>query len=256
MKIVMCLLFMTIVNSAEPKGLPPLDPAKSLVELEQLRIDKGGKGANYSQKALDLLRTATAYNRMDDEWQAAILDIATGIIMRGTASALEFGPNGSSIRGGKAIAVEQLLWNAPRPNAEGQWQGIRDRRARLMLYVRGSYVNMRNAFWDDKTIVEGRGITVFDPDDGDTPPIVVDNNASVSLQLDIKGFLAEVGPRIDKFVVEAYSAKPVDHRTLNEMLAFGGYTVKERRELLRRIASASGTPIPPIVVQQLADEKK
>jgi hypothetical protein len=243
---------MVLLHAADqPAGgkPPPMDPVKELLILETDWAKTGNP--MYFSDARKLLVASVAQNKKDDAWQHALLDIANGIILKASPTAFEYEQDATPVRMCIADAAMQLTMNVPPPTAEGQWQELRARRMRLLMRVRGTWFTMRNAFWDDQPIMEGRGI----PTDENVPK-QVDHNRDIQLQQDVTRFMKEYVPTIDKYVVSALALRPVDIREINETLTIGGYTVAERSEMIRKIAVATRTPIPEVIKKQLAPVKK
>lgn len=187
--------------------------------------------ASYFSKALTLSRAARpAAAETNVEVHTFQLDLASGVLLK-SRDGSEFGSDASAVRHCQAEIIGKLAAvDVGRMKDLAAWPELRARYARLLMLERAIWVSSRDPTLDGE-MIELDSTIRLQPAPASAQERLI-RNQRVSLQGDLKRFMAETAPLIDRFMIAAFSMEPVDFRMLNELLAMGFYTAEERARLV------------------------
>ncbi len=245
-RLLLQIVFAATITAAEkPPKSPMADIQIQLIALESAWA-KPDHDPVYFQRAASLLTDLISKPEIDDRYWDLVLDIASGVLLK-SRGGLEYGENAIPVRNNQTDVAERLISSAfMKQRAQlPRWREHRARHARLLVGLRFGWVALRDATVDGQMIVLDSTATL--PGVERSAIARLEQNMRVSLQLDVKRFLAEVAPSIDAFLVSLYR-DPGDAREFNELLAMGGYTPGERAHLVAKAASES---LPDVLKAQL-----
>jgi hypothetical protein len=184
------------------------------------------------------------------EYHTFILDLTCGVLLK-SRDGTEFDINGESavrICQNKAVAKLASVDPAVIAGLEA-WPDFRARYARLMMVQRARWISLRDPSLDGPIILDSTAR--LGPRDHAADRLRQKRNQQARLQYDVKGFLSKTGPKIDRFMVRAFSLGPFDFRMLNEMLLIGRYPPEERTKLVT-LAAGSTQRLPERLRHQFA----
>jgi hypothetical protein len=214
------------------------DRAVTLYDRENLALERkwgADQQAKYFSEALALFRARNAAQEMNPQVQSAQLDLASGVLLK-TRDGSEYGSDAGAVRNCQAAIIRELVAvNIEQLERLPNWADLRARYARLLMYQRATWLGLRDPALDDQSIELDSTIRM-EPDPAAEERLL--RNQRIALQLDLKHFLKEAGPAIDRFMISLFSRKPEDFRMLNELLAMGLYTPAERSKLVTNEATA------------------
>lgn len=247
--ILVCLMMtVEVVHAAAPSGG---NPTVMTYNRDVMALEQGWKStrqASYFSKALALFQaTKSTIPEMDVDFHTSQLDLASGMLLK-SRDGSEFGSDAGAVRCCQAEIIAQLADVDVRQLKKlAAWPELRARYARLLMLQRATWISLRDPTFDGK-LIELDSTIHLQPD-----PVVQERllrNQRIALQRDVKRFLEETGPAIDRFMIAAFSIEPGDFRMLNELLAMGLYTPTDRAKLVARVAG-NIPELPDIVKIQL-----
>jgi hypothetical protein len=121
------------------------------------------------------------------------------------------------------------------------WPELRAQYGRLLMIQRATWLSLRDPDLDGKPIELDSTLRLqTSPEDVVRNTERIARNIKIALQFDLKRFLKELGPEIDKFMVASFSDEPKDMRMFNALLAMGLYTHEERAKLTAAMEKNTG----------------
>lgn len=201
----------------------------------------------YFNKALALCRARAATPEMTVEYHTAHLDLASGVLGK-SRDGFESRSDPSVVRRCQAEIIALLAGvNVRKLKELPAWPELRARYARILMFQHATWTCLRDPALD------GAGMQLDSTEGTEPDPHAQERrnrNRRIALQGDLKRFLKEKGPVIDRFMIEAFSVEPADFRMLNELLAMGLYSAVDRVTLVTTV-SRNITGLPDIVKIQL-----
>jgi hypothetical protein len=188
----------------------------------------------YFSKALQLFSAQNAEPHPSKDFYSSQLNFASSILMK-SRDGSEYGDEASPIRCCQAKIVQQLA-NVIFDNVKDLpgWPELRAGTARLLMCQRGTWLSLRDPNLDGKTIELDSAIN-YQPDQAAQERNL--RNKKIEMQLDLKRFLGEFGPAIDRYMVNAFSIEPKNSQMLSDLLVIGNYSSVEREKLTNMVES-------------------
>lgn len=251
--VVMCLVATVLAHGADfPLGD---EGRKDALSRELMVLERDWQKTNnpsYFSKSRGLIPyVRQGLVKADPKYHTFMLDLTSGLLVK-SRDGTEFDMNAEgAVRHCQNEAVDELASVDPAVIAKLQdWPDFRARYARLMMFQRGKWISLRDPSKAGPIMLDS---TVhFGPRDRAADALRQKRNQQAQMQYDIKRFLSETGPKIENFMVRAFSLEPYDFRTLNEMLLMGGYAAEKRRELVTK-AAGNTERLPEILRIQLVE---
>ena len=167
------------------------------------------------------------------------LDLAAAVLFK-SRGGKEFQKEGDIvfINQGEIIDMLAIGANVSEMEKLAVWPELRSRYALLMMCQRATSISLRDPTLDDKMIQLDSTVRWQPLTDAEQQALQkkADLYERIHLQHALKSFMKDTGPRIDRFMVDAFSREPFDIRMLNELLAMGLYTPEERAKLVTIVA--------------------
>ena len=186
--------------------------------------------ASYFSKALTLSRAVISASGTNFGFHTFQLDLASGVLLK-SRDGSEFGSDARAVRYCQAELIGELAAvDVGRMKDLVAWPGLRARYARLLMLQRARWISLRDPTLDGE-MIELDSTIRLQPDPAAAQERLI-RNQRVSLQGDLKRFMEETAPLIDRFMIAAFSMEPVDFRMLTELLAMGLYTPADRARLV------------------------
>ena len=220
---------------------------------------------SYFSKAVRLRRHVQQSQLMaGPESHTFILDLTCGVLLK-SRDGTEFDMNAdSAVRYCQNKVVSELASVDPTVMTRFEaWPELRARYARLMMIQRARWISLRDPSLDGPIMLDStQHLGAMEPDPAKRAVYLAAEEAAnkkrliqnqqASLQYDVKKFMADTGPEIDRFMIAAFSAEPADFRMLNELLLMGRYTAEARTTLVNLVAGSTQR-LPEVLRTQLAE---
>lgn len=225
---------------------------REIVALEQEWRSTGDP--SYFSKATRLVRnTRHSLLMADPRSHTFVLDAAFGVLAKGDdGSAKEFDANAmTAVRHCQNKVVSELASVRPEVmRGFKAWPELRARYARLMMLQRARWISLRDPSQEGPIVLDST-VHPLGHRDAAEDRLRAKRNRQALLQYDVKRYQSETGPKIDHFMVGAFSLEPFDWRMFNEMLLLGRYTEEERTKLLMQTPTDIQN-LPEVLRMQLA----
>ena len=219
---------------------------------------------SYFSKASRLVRvTRHSQLMVDPRCHTFILDLTCGVLLK-SRDGTEFDMNAeSAVRSCQNKVVDELASVDPSVMTRFEaWPELRARYTRLMMIQRARWISLRDPSLDGPIMLDStQHLGAMEPDPAKRAVYLAAEEAAnkkrliqnqqASLQYDVKKFMADTGPEIDRFMIAAFSAEPADFRMLNELLLMGRYTAEARTTLVNLVAGSTQR-LPEVLRTQLA----
>ena len=243
LSILICLIMtVSVTHASEPSEGNDLKKYKSA----HLALEKEWKTTphiSYFGKMVQLSREALSLPIVDVDFHNFQLDLVSDMFLKSCyGSTMGAHPD---VIGSKSYVIHKLSSiNIKRIKDMPFWSKFRSRYARLMMLQRATCFMLLDSTLDDKSIVLDNTCpaSAFESDptkraalvaveEADRKKLEIQNR-KVSAQIQVKKFMKETAPVIDRFMIATFSNKPDDLRMLNEFLALGFYTPAEQTKLV------------------------
>ncbi len=201
--------------------------------------------ASYFRKAKNLLTEANTFVRERNAiFYRFQLDLASAVLLK-SRDGTEFGRNAhGAVRLNQAAIIDVLATvDVRQMKSLAAWPDLRAAYASLLMVQRAIWVSLRDPTLDGAKIVLDSTVSLQPDADAAERLNRVDRNTRVAVQNDLKSFMAETAPYIDRFLIDAFSMEPKDSRMLNEMLLMGLYTPEDRAKLMGKVEGMVGHSI-------------